>query len=201
MDLEHEVFGLPFPEWSERFDRFAESLPYLRAAFEDGHAKVTGTHYSIDAEVRPRPTGIRLVTGGSGPVRTPTLAGTFADEYNHLSAPIEEIAKRNEVMRRAAAEAGRDPGSIEITVMGQVITAPDRQAFDERLARDAAARDTEPSVLLDKWKKAGIPVGPPDEVAETLAAYERVGINRYYLQWLDLSDREGLDMTWGVVKA
>jgi alkanesulfonate monooxygenase SsuD/methylene tetrahydromethanopterin reductase-like flavin-dependent oxidoreductase (luciferase family) len=200
MDLEHDVFGMPFPDWSERFDRFAESLPYLRAAFDDDHAKVVGTHYSIDAEVRPQPTGIRLVTGGSGPVRTPTLAGTYADEYNHLPAPTDEIAERNEVMRRAAEDAGRNPDSIEITVMGQVITAPDRRAFDERLARDAATRDVEPAALLEKWRAAGIPVGPPEEVAETLAAYESVGINRYYLQWLDVADREGLNMTWDVVK-
>ncbi len=200
MDLEHDVFGMPFPDWSERFDRFAESLPYLRAAFGEKHAKVTGTHYSIDAEVRPQPTGIRLVTGGSGPVRTPTLAGTYADEYNHLPAPIDEIARRNDVMRRAAAEAGRDPDSIEITVMGQVITAPDRRAFDERITRDAASRDMEAAALLDKWQEAGIPVGPPEEVTEILAAYERVGVNRYYLQWLDLADSEGLNMTWEVVK-
>ena len=58
----------------------------------------------------------------------------------------------------------------------------------------------EPAALLDKWREAGIPVGPPEEVAEKLAAYERVGVNRYYLQWLDLADTEGLNMTWDVVK-
>ena len=32
MELEHEVFGLPFPDWSERFARLEEALPYVQAA-------------------------------------------------------------------------------------------------------------------------------------------------------------------------
>lgn len=182
MDLEHEVLGLPFPEWSERFERLSEALPYLRAAFEDDHASVTGNFYSIDAEVRPRPTGTRLVVGGNGPVKTPTLAGTYADEYNHFPTSPDELAPKIEILRRAAEEAGRDPEAIEVTIMGPVITGRDEADFRERLARAASERDVEPDALLDRWTKAHIPLGPPDRVAEMMAALERVGVDRYYLQ-------------------
>ena len=33
MEEEHTGFGLPFPEWKERFERLTESLGYLHAAF------------------------------------------------------------------------------------------------------------------------------------------------------------------------
>lgn len=199
MDLEHDVFGLPFPGWSERFERLSETLLYVRAAFEDSHAAVTGAHYSIDAEVRPQPRNTRIIVGGTGPTRTPTLAGAHADEYNHLAGRPDELAPKIEVLRRAALEAGRDPAAIEVTVMGPVITGRDEADFRNRLGTAAAERDIEPDVLLERWTKAGIPVGPPEQVAETLAALERIGVNRYYLQWLDLDDREGLEMTWKAV--
>ncbi|MEX1044295.1 MAG: LLM class flavin-dependent oxidoreductase, partial [Acidimicrobiia bacterium] len=141
MDLEHDVLGLPFPEWPERFERLSEALPYLRAAFEDDHASISGNFYSIDAEVRPRPTGTRLVVGGSGAVKTPTLAGTYADEYNHFPASADELAPKIEVLRRAAEEAGRDPEAIEVTIMGPVITGRDEADFRQRLARAASERD------------------------------------------------------------
>lgn len=200
MDLEHDVLGLPFPDWSERFDRLTETLPYLRAAFEDDHARVSGHYYTIDAEVRPRPTGIRLVVGGSGPVRTPTLAGAYADEYNHLPVRPEELAPKIEILRQAAAAAGRDPATIEVTVMGPIITGRDESDFRQRLSRAAAERDTDPDRLLERWTEGGIPVGPPAAISETMAAFERVGVSRYYLQWIDLDDRDGLEMTWDVLR-
>ena len=200
MDLEHDVFGLPFPEWAERFERLAEALPYLRAAFEQDHASATGEYYSIDAEVRPRPTGIRLVVGGSGPVKTPKLAGTYADEYNHFSALPDVLAPKIDVLRSAASDAGRDPEAIEVTIMGPVITGKDSADFRDRLERMATERDTDPETLLERWKSNGIPVGPPDDVRATMAALERVGVDRYYLQWIDLDDRDGLETAWEAVR-
>ncbi|MEX2278875.1 MAG: LLM class flavin-dependent oxidoreductase [Acidimicrobiia bacterium] len=200
MDLEHDVLGLPFPEWSERFERLSEALPYLRAAFEDDHASVSGNFYSIDAEVRPRPTGTRLVVGGSGSVKTPTLAGTYADEYNHFPASADELAPKIEVLRRAAEVAGRDPEGIEVTIMGPVITGRDEADFRQRLARAASERDVEPDALLERWTKANIPLGAPERVRETMATLERAGVDRYYLQWIDLEDREGLETMWAAVK-
>ncbi|MFP5332885.1 MAG: LLM class flavin-dependent oxidoreductase [Acidimicrobiia bacterium] len=200
MDLEHDVFGMPFPEWSERFARLRDALPYLRAAFDQDHASYQGEHYSIDAQVRPRPSGIRLVVGGQGPVKTPTLAGTYADEYNHFPTLPETLAPKIEVLRSAASAAGRDPEGIEITIMGPIITGVNETDFHQRLARMASERATDPDSLVDRWKQSGIPVGAPDEVRTALAALERAGVDRYYLQWIDLDDRQGLETTWNAVK-
>ncbi|HSJ28247.1 MAG TPA: LLM class flavin-dependent oxidoreductase [Acidimicrobiia bacterium] len=201
MDLEHDVYGLPFPPWAERFERLSEALPYLRAAFSRGHSTFEGSHYRLDASVTPKPTGVRLVVGGSGPKRTPTLAGIHADEYNHLSTRPEKLAPKIEVLRRSAEEAGRDPDQIEITMMGPVVTGRDEADFRRRLTRAAADRDLDPDALLDRWTQAGVPVGPPDVVSEAMAKLEAVGVSRYYIQWLDLDDRDGLEVTWGALQA
>ncbi len=198
MDLEHEVFGLPFPEWNERFDRLEEALGYLAAAFGRGDG-FSGNHYSLTAEARPRPMGIRTIVGGSGPRRTPSLAGRLADEYNHFVAPAEVIAPKVRLMRAAAAEAGRDPATVEVSVMGPVLVGSDEADYRHALAAAAASRGESPEDLEARWTAAGIPLGTRERAAATLDGLRRAGVDRYYLQWLDLSDLDSLDATWRVL--
>ncbi len=196
MELEHEAFGLTFPPERERFERLEEAIRYVRSAFGDDHARFDGRHYHLDAEVRPRPSGTRIVVGGSGPRRTPTLAGRFADEYNHFLAPPETIAPKVATMRRAAEEAGRDPEGICVSVMGPVVAGTDEADYAERLARRAASRDLSPAEYEERLVAAGVPVGPPDRLAEAVGGLEAVGVSKLYLQWVDLDDREGLEATY-----
>lgn len=194
MDLEHEVFGLSFPSWKERFERLTEALPYLDAAFNGGAFE--GIHYQIEADARPRPAGIRIIVGGSGPTKTPRLAGVHADEYNLFVAPPETIAPKVAVMRDAAREAGRHSSEVTVSVMGPVLTGPDDAAYRLALSGWAAKRDKTETEAEARLAELGIPHGPPDQVAAHMAALEEVGVSRFYLQWLDLDDMEGLASMW-----
>jgi alkanesulfonate monooxygenase SsuD/methylene tetrahydromethanopterin reductase-like flavin-dependent oxidoreductase (luciferase family) len=200
MELEHQVFGLPFPDWDERFDRLEETLEYLEVAAGAGPARHDGTHYSISATALPRPGGMRLVIGGSGPLRTPTLAGRKADEYNHFIDRPEVIAPKIEVMRRAAESAGRDPSSVEVTVMGPVLAGRDEEEYERRLHHAAEARNEDPTAFEARWRDAGIPMGGPDRLAVAFQALTEIGVGRYYLQWLDLDDLAGLERSWEAIE-
>jgi alkanesulfonate monooxygenase SsuD/methylene tetrahydromethanopterin reductase-like flavin-dependent oxidoreductase (luciferase family) len=195
--FEHDAFGLPFPPWEERFARLEETLAYLRAAFAGGRATFQGRYYRLDAEPLPRPTGLRIVVGGRGPLRTPRLAGTYADEYNHFVAPSDEIAPKVERMRRAALEAGRSVPAV--SVMGTVLAGLDRGSYRKRLQEWADERSVSAEHLEERLRNAGVPAGTPDRLAETFAELKAVGVSRYYLQWLDLQDRSGLEETWEAV--
>lgn len=190
MKAEHTAFGLPFPPWKERFARLEEALSYLRAAFEGQDAAFQGEHYTLDATVRPQPRGIRLMVGGRGPVRTPTLAGTHADEYNLFLAPAEEIAPKVQVMRDAAK--GRD---VMVSVMGGGIVGRTDTEYRERLAKLAASRGKTSEEIETTFVAEGVPMGTPSRVAETLAALEAVGVQRWYVQWLDAADLNGFAAT------
>lgn len=200
MEHEHEAFGLPFPSRRERFDRLEETLRYLEVAFRPGGGSYRGAHYRIDAQPKPVPSNLGIIVGGSGPERTPRLAGRFADEYNHFVASPRDISPKVATMRAAAEQAGRDPDSIRVSVMGPVLTGEDEAAYRERLKRMAAGRGRGPLRLEERWSDAGIPLGPPERVAETLAALRDIGVSRYYLQWLDLTDLPGLESTWRAVQ-
>jgi alkanesulfonate monooxygenase SsuD/methylene tetrahydromethanopterin reductase-like flavin-dependent oxidoreductase (luciferase family) len=195
MELEHERLGIPFPGWTERWRRFEEALDYLEAAFRTGHGSFEGKHYSLDAEVKPKPTGMRLVIGGSGPKRTPTLAGTRADEYNFFVCPAHEAKAKVEIMRQAAA--GR---TVEATMMGPAVVGRNDEAYRARLEKAASERNVSPDDLERRFVDNGVPVGTPDRVAETVAALEEAGVERLYVQWLDLDDLDAMKDTVSVVR-
>ncbi|HIE21786.1 MAG TPA: LLM class flavin-dependent oxidoreductase [Acidimicrobiia bacterium] len=195
MELEHEKLGLPFPDSRERWERFEEALDYLDAAFGDGPGTYQGRYYHLDADVKPKPVGLRLVIGGSGARRTPTLAGARADEYNFFICPPEEARAKIEVMRAAAGDR-----AVEATVMGPALVGRTDNAYRERLAEAAQRRETDPDTLEARYAELGIPVGTPARAAETIAALEEGGVDRYYVQWLDLDDLEGMAETVDVLR-
>ena len=196
MELEHVALGLPFPDWPERWERFEEALDYLDAAFGEGHGKHEGKHYTLDATVEPKPRGLRLVVGGSGPKRTPTLAGDRADEYNFFICPPDEAKQKIEVMREASE--GR---AVEATVMGGALVGRTEEVFRERLAKAADARGITPKELEDRYVSNGFPIGTPGRVAETIAGLEEAGVERVYVQWLDLDDLDTMKDTVDIVRS
>ena len=111
MQEEHDAFGLAFYDQAERFNRLEETLGYLRAAFAVEKTGFDGSHYALEAiDALPGPTGpLPIIVGGGGRVRTPTLAGRFADEFNLAPMGHTKIVERIATARKAATDAGRDP--------------------------------------------------------------------------------------------
>jgi alkanesulfonate monooxygenase SsuD/methylene tetrahydromethanopterin reductase-like flavin-dependent oxidoreductase (luciferase family) len=138
--------------------------------------------------------------GGQGPTRTPRLAGTFADEFNHFIADVSDIAPKIAKVRRAAQASGRDPNSITMSVMGPVLVGTDEADYRRKLEAAAAARGDDPEEFESRWASHGIPLGPPSRVAETLAGLDEAGITKFYVQHLDLADLTSLDQTFEVLR-
>ncbi|CAN5764473.1 LLM class F420-dependent oxidoreductase [soil metagenome] len=195
MEEEHTALGIPFPERSERFARLQETLEYLAAAFTGEPAGFQGAYYSLDATVRPAPNGVRIVVGGSGARLTPTLAGHYADEYNLFLAPADEIAPKVRVMRKAA-----DGRRVAVSVMGPALVGRTDAEYSSRLEQAAAARGIPAEELEQRYRAAGIPVGGPERAGESVAALEQAGVDKWYLQWMDLDDLDSLAMTMEVVR-
>jgi alkanesulfonate monooxygenase SsuD/methylene tetrahydromethanopterin reductase-like flavin-dependent oxidoreductase (luciferase family) len=204
-EFEHAAFGLPFPDWPERFARLEEALGYLRAAFGKADAGYRGTHYSLsDDPVRPGATGpLPIIVGGTGPTRTPRLAGTYADEYNVSFLPPDQVAARVAVAREAAAAAGRNPDELLISVLAPAVTGSDDAAFRRNLAAIAAADPfgRDPDAIAARFAERGLPCGPAEEARSQLAALEEAGVGRFYLQHLGPFDRPLLEDLFGALRS
>lgn len=186
MDFEHEAYGLPFPPWKERFERLEETLEYLKVAFGDGAGSFDGSYYSINADARPKPTGpMPIIIGGSGSTKTPTLAGTFADEYNHFTTTPEVLAPKTALVREVARAAGRDPDAITLSLTSNVVTGPDQATYEERLAAMAAERSMDTEAFRARLDEIGVPHGPAGVIGERFRALEEMGASKFYLQFFD----------------
>lgn len=194
-EYEHEALGIPFPETRERFERLEEAIAYAQAAFSEGTGSFSGRHYQLDLDVRPKPSGVRLIIGGSGPKRTPRLAGAYGDEYNFFMCPADEARAKIAVMRDAAGDR-----EVQATMMGPVTVAGSDAELAERLIAAAGRRGISSEELTSRWEKAGIMFGTPRQVRDKIAALEEAGVNRIYLQWLDLTDYDGLARTLELVR-
>jgi len=204
MQSEHDAFGLGLPPLGERFDRLFETLSYLRAAFGSDQG-FSGEHYHLDPiEVLPRPINVPIVVGGSGPKKTPTYAGRFADEYNMFVTDGESLGRRLEVMRAAAVEAGRRPDAVRVSFAGPAVVAPDEHSYRSLLASRGARREQSADEYEAFLVERNVPHGTPDGARASVAALEDLGVSRYYVQeYRDLADvdTDMLETVFGILRA
>ncbi|MDP9145207.1 MAG: LLM class F420-dependent oxidoreductase, partial [Actinomycetota bacterium] len=110
-----------------------------------------------------------------------------ADEYNFFVCPPDEARAKITTMRDAAGDR-----NVVATMMGPVTIAGSDGELAERLVAAAGRRDITSDELITRWEKAGVIFGTPNQVRDKIAAFEESGVERIYLQWLDLADHDGL---------
>jgi alkanesulfonate monooxygenase SsuD/methylene tetrahydromethanopterin reductase-like flavin-dependent oxidoreductase (luciferase family) len=204
MESEHQAFGMDLPPLGERFDRFAEALAYIRAVF-DGGGTVAGSHYSLDApSVSPAASdGLKIVIGGSGKKKTPTLAGQYADEYNMFVTDAATLAQRVKVMRDAAEAAGRNPDDIKISMAGPGFVYEDEAAHQKALAERGAKRDLSTQDYAAFLDERNVPHGTAERAHEAIQRMSEIGVDRYYVQEVDALediDMDRLESVFGALK-
>ena len=189
---EHELFGLPYPEARERFQRLDEALGYLRAAFSPEPEGFEGTHYRLsEFGPQPKPTGqLPLIVGGAGRERTPDLAGRYADEFNVFPAREGSPAERATRARVSAGAAARDPSALRISTAFAPVVGTTEEEYRARLEAYAQLFETGADVVESELRAMGVPHGLPEQVAADLASLRRAGVSRVYLQTFGMSLEE-----------
>ena len=188
---EHDAYGIPFPTLGERFDRLEEQLSIITGMWatpEGDTFGFDGEHYTLrDSPALPKPTQTPppIIVGGAGPKRTPALAARFAAEYNTPFLGLEDVVAANRRVDRACEASDRDPTTLLRSAALVVCVGTDERGFERR----AAAIGREPSEL----REHGV-AGLPDEAVETLGRFAEAGVERVYLQVLDLADLDQLDL-------
>jgi len=187
-EAEHTAYGIPFHSTAERFDRFAEQVEIVRGLLTTPAGEkysFSGTHYTLDdspALPKPVQSPLPLILGGAGKKRGAALAARFADEFNVGFRSVADTAEIFDRVRDAAAQTGREL----VYSAAQVLCVGKDEA---ELGRRAAAIGRE----VDELRANGL-AGTPGEVLERIKAFEQVGATRVYLQTLDLSDLDHLEL-------
>lgn len=190
---EHTAYGIPFPELRERFDRYTEQLEIVTGLWDTPHGETfdyDGTYYRLaDSPALPKPVQRPrppVLIGGAGKKRTPALAAGFADEFNLPFVDMDTAAAQFERVGQACTEIGRDPSEIVRSAALVVCAGKD----EAQIARRAAMIGRE----VDELRANGL-TGTPAEVVDTIGTWrQRTGITRVYLQLLDVSDLDQLEL-------
>jgi len=189
---EHRAFGIPFPPTGERFERLEEQFEILTGLWRTPrgeHFSFHGHHYQLEdnpALLRPvQQPHPPIIVGGLGATRTPGLAARFANEFNVPFAPVDQARRQFERVWEACVVADRDPLAIDMSVALTVCCG----RTDAEVARRRAATGRD----ADELRQMGA-TGTPGEVVETLRAFAEEGAKRVYLQLLDLTDLDQVEL-------
>jgi F420-dependent oxidoreductase-like protein len=151
-ELEHDSLGYEFGTFTDRFNKLGEALDIILPMLEGKRPTVNGKYYRTqEAMAEPRfRDHIPLMIGGSGEKKTIPLAAKHFDHLN-IIAGFDELPHKLAVIRENCEKIGRDPATLETSVLAIAI-------IDENVTAD---------VIPDDFKQQAV-FGSPEQVAEQL---------------------------------
>lgn len=171
-DVEFEAFGLGVRSPGEKVDGLEDALQIMRRLWTESGVTVDGSIYATHgATIEPkadRP--IPIWIGGFGP-RSMRVLGRLADGWLPSMAfvPPERVLELREIIRTAAADAGRDPDAIDYAY--NVTVAVGRPHGDDRVVAGSPAEVTERLAgLVDQLGLTALNIWPAGEADEQVAA-------------------------------
>lgn len=192
-EAEHQAYAIPFPPLGERFDRLTEQLDILTGLWTTPpgeHFDYSGERYRIvDSPALPKPVQSPyppIIIGGGGAKRTPALAAKFAAEFNIPFAPLDTLTTQYARVAAAVANAGRAPASMTYSAAFVMCAGRDEPEIARRA--DAIGRE------VDELRSNSPLAGTPTEIVDRLAPFVEAGVQRVYLQLLDMSDLAHLEL-------
>ena len=149
-ELEHDSLGYEFGTFTDRFDKLDEALQIILPMLRGERVTVEGKHYRTqEAFANPRfRDHIPLMIGGSGEKKTSPLAARHFDHLN-IIAGFDELAHKVGVVKQRCEEIGRDPGTLETSVLAIAV-------IDENVTEDFIPEDFKQQAVF----------GGPEQIAE-----------------------------------
>jgi alkanesulfonate monooxygenase SsuD/methylene tetrahydromethanopterin reductase-like flavin-dependent oxidoreductase (luciferase family) len=115
---EYHAYGYDFPKTSTRLHQLEEVVQICRLMWSEEHPSFRGTYFQIDdASASPRPDIIPpICIGSSGEKIGLPIVGRHADMWNGSHRSDDDWTRKRDIVHAAAAEAGRNPSDIELTL-------------------------------------------------------------------------------------
>lgn len=192
-EAEHRAYGIPFPGLGERFDRLEEQLDIITGLWGTPAGETfdySGAHYTVaDSPALPKPVQRPhppIVIGGGGPHRTPALAARFAAEFNLAFPTLDFVPLQYGRVRAALERVGRPGDDIVYSAAFAVCAGKNEPELTRRAA--AIGRD------LEELRANSPLVGTPEDITDRLGKFAAAGVQRVYLQLMDMSDLDHLEL-------
>jgi alkanesulfonate monooxygenase SsuD/methylene tetrahydromethanopterin reductase-like flavin-dependent oxidoreductase (luciferase family) len=199
-EAEHRAFGLDFGTgFGQRLDWLAEAVPIIRTLLDGGEVSSRGGRYAFDhLRINPRPIQdhLPILIGGGGERKTLRIVAEYADIWNVFGTP-ETVAHKDEILRTHCADVGRDPATIERS-LGCKVTIRATEAEAERARRARLAHNKTPLARVEG--DVSFWTGTPEQIAETIIGYRRIGVHTFIVELPAPYDVETMESLIKVVK-
>ena len=188
-ETEHAAFGMEFgASPGERLRWLEEAVGIMHGMLRG--EEPSGSRYYQAQSVRNLPPPIQdplpIVVGGGGEKRTLRIVARYADACN-VGGGIENVQRKDEVLRQHCAEVGRDPAEIERTAGVGVCVIRDDPAEAERVMK----RIFEHNGSAQPWSNQLI--GTPEQVADQLRPYLEIGFRHFTVGFPAPYDEESME--------
>ena len=168
---EFDAYGFP---WERRFDRFEDALRIVTSMLRTGRADHEGLETARGALVRPRgprPEGLPVMVGASGP-RMLRLAAALAAEWNAGMRSPAELVPMLAKLDAALEAVGREPASIRRSAEAMVRPGVGSPGADAQTPTTPEAHGSGEHPLT----------GTPEAVAAGLRRYFDLGCDHIQVQ-------------------
>nr|BAO20198.1 putative F420-dependent oxidoreductase [Sphaerisporangium sp. SANK 60911] len=189
-EAEHTAYGIPLPGTPVRLAMYEEQLRVLRGVHATAPAEsfsFAGNHYRIAGipGLAGHPLPLIVGGGGIGADTKVALAARYADEFNVPYTAAKEVRAEYDKVIEKCNEINRDPEELRWSVSLPLCCGTTQQ--DMRRRRAATGRSP------DELARIGV-VGTPRQCADTLSTFAELGVDRVYLQILDLDDVDQIEL-------
>jgi hypothetical protein len=160
-ELEHDQLGFEFGTFTDRFNRLDEALQIVLPMIGGKRPTFSGNWYrATDAIAEPRYRDhIPLMIGGSGEKKTFSLAARHFDHIN-VMAGFNDLPHKVRVLRQRCEEVGRDPATLETSVLVTALIddsiQPDQIPAERRQRLVAGSPDSVADQIKSNVLDAGI---------------------------------------------
>jgi alkanesulfonate monooxygenase SsuD/methylene tetrahydromethanopterin reductase-like flavin-dependent oxidoreductase (luciferase family) len=196
--LEHEAYGIPFGDSAgERLDWLDESVGIMRRLLDGETVTHDGPQYHAnDLTLHPGPVQPRLpiLIGGLGEQKTLRTVAKYADMWNAIRRPVDELRRKIEVLQAHGEAVGRDTETIERTLYLAVSIRDDPDEARRVYASAMAVNGADISQVERAW------CGPPAMIAERMRPYLDIGFRHLIVALPAPFDHETMERLTGEVK-
>jgi alkanesulfonate monooxygenase SsuD/methylene tetrahydromethanopterin reductase-like flavin-dependent oxidoreductase (luciferase family) len=182
---EHTRYGVPFLTTKERMDLLEQGVSLIRDTWAKSNPKPV------------RDGKVPIVMGGVGEKRHLPLVAREADEWNYTRHDQDEYRHKRSVIDEACKTIDRDPKTIRYSLMSNYLIGRDRDDLRERAVRMSEVVPRLRKESRDDMIRAAQGsafVGTPEQIAEQIREYAKLGIELFMLQHFLLEDRDALEM-------
>ncbi|HEY3605459.1 MAG TPA: TIGR03560 family F420-dependent LLM class oxidoreductase [Sporichthyaceae bacterium] len=182
-------YGYEFPSPADRIRAMAECVEIVTGMWKEPSFSYTGRYYTLErAQCDPKPLQDRpqVLIGGGGEQLTLRAVARLADAANFGGKP-HEFAAKCEVLKGHCATVGRDYDTIQKTWSPEIHIRETEKEIVDGGSRSAFGEE------FDSWR-AGNLVGTPEQVAERIVEYVRLGCTGFYPWCSDYPETETMTL-------